>query len=148
MRCHAEKTMTKHGHCIEGKSSKLYNIWHGIKQRCENPRNRHYQKYYGGAGIHFQANWSADFATFEREILALLGPLPTQAHELDRWPDAHGSYEAGNVRWATRTQQQNNRRDNKLRTLDGERIGWTAAAWYLAMPRGALHYRFRVAGVL
>lgn len=39
---------------------------------------------------------------------------------LDRFPDKHGNYEPGNVRWATPTEQQRNTRYNRLLTWNGE----------------------------
>jgi hypothetical protein len=80
-----------------------YDAYHHAKCRCNNPRHRNY-KDYGGRGILFL------FTSFE-EFYAELGPRPN-GRTLDRIEN-DGNYEPGNVRWATRSQQQYNRRPYK-----------------------------------
>ncbi len=50
----------------------------------------------------------------ENEGLAYLrksmGSRPSPRHSVDRYPDPHGSYVPGNVRWADDREQQSNRR--------------------------------------
>jgi hypothetical protein len=62
-------------------------------------------KDYGGRGISMCSEWSDSFDSF----LAHVGPRPSDRHSLDRI-DNDGNYEPGNVRWATRKEQQANRR--------------------------------------
>lgn len=78
-----------------------------IKRRCGNPRHAAY-KYYGGRGIKC-------LISSYQEIIAAIGPRPT-GMTLDRI-DNNGNYEAGNLQWATRTQQSRNRR-NVAMTID------------------------------
>ena len=49
------------------------------------------------------------------EFAAYMGPRPSPDHSVDRYPDPYGSYVPGNVRWATYSEQQNNRRFLKER---------------------------------
>lgn len=80
-----------------------YRVWAGMHQRCGNPKNVRYSRY-GGRGISVCEQWS-DFACFLEDM----GKRPSKDHSLDRYPDNDGNYEPGNCRWATRSQQQQNK---------------------------------------
>lgn len=86
-------------------------------QRCMNPNNKGY-KNYGGRGITVCARWQNSFANF----LADVGPRPSVRHSIDRHPDNNGSYEPGNVRWATSDEQTRNTRRNRWIEFNGERL--------------------------
>jgi hypothetical protein len=76
--------------------------WMNMRLRCENPNATQF-KDYGGRGITVCARW-ADFDAF----LADMGPRP-EGLTLDR-EETDGNYEPGNCRWASRKEQQANRR--------------------------------------
>lgn len=93
----------KHGHASGGKVSPEHKTWDSMWQRCTNKKNPSYKRY-GGRGIRVCVRWKK-FVNF----LADVGLRPSPEHSLDRFPDKHGNYEPGNVRWATPFEQQNNR---------------------------------------
>ena len=79
---------------------KIYYVYKLAKSRCTN-KNVPQFKDYGGRGIEFK------FTSFE-EFLEELGTRPL-GYTLDRINN-NGHYEKGNVRWATRKLQANNKR--------------------------------------
>lgn len=95
------------------KHSRVYNIWCGIISRCLNPNDAAYPNY-GGRGIGVCADWR-DFIGF----YAAMGDPPEGA-SIDRIDNDRG-YEPGNCRWATRKEQNRNRRNVHYLTVDGER---------------------------
>lgn len=104
------------------RDSAEFGVWMGIRNRCLNPSCSGYYKY-GGRGITIADEWREDFGAF----LAYVGRRPSPTHQLDRFPNNHGHYEPGNVRWATPTENGRNKRNNVLITIDG--ITKCASAW-------------------
>lgn len=103
----------RHGEARRGKRTPEHQTWSSIKGRCQNPQNRLYA-YYGGRGISVCDAWQ-DYETFLRDV----GRRPSPEYSLDRIDNSKG-YEPSNVRWATRTEQQRNKRDNNWLTAGGE----------------------------
>lgn len=117
--------------------SSEYRSWQHMITRCEDPANKHFSNY-GGRGIRVCVEWRVSFETFLRD----LGPKPTSLHTLDR-VDSDGNYEPGNCRWATRREQQRNRRVNVRLTLDG--VTRCAEEWaeISGVQAKAIVWRFR-----
>jgi hypothetical protein len=112
------RRFTTHGDPNQGPTklylSSEYVAWAGMKQRCLNPKNKGYKKWYGALGVKVCERW----LRFEN-FLADMGPRPTPRHEIDRYPDPNGNYEPTNCRWATRKENMRNLRTNRLVTIDG-----------------------------
>lgn len=80
-----------------------YFIWKTMRQRCINPKNNSYQ-WYGAIGIKFCDRWNK-FQNFIDDM----GRRPSDNHSIDRI-NPYGDYEPSNCRWATLTEQANNKR--------------------------------------
>lgn len=91
-----------------------YRVWSGIKQRCENPKYKHYGNY-GGRGIRMCERWH-DFRNFLKDM----GRRPSPWHTIER-KNNDGDYEPGNCEWATRKTNQRNRRNTLFIEIDGVR---------------------------
>ena len=105
-----------------------YDAWRNMKRRCFNPNHKNYSDY-GGRGIGVCDRW-LNFENF----LADMGSRPTAKHSLDRI-DNDGDYSFENCRWATKAEQENNKRNNKpLITIENDTR--TIAQWTKEMGFG------------
>ncbi len=98
---------------VPGRKSPEYNSWRAMKARCLDPANAAFSNY-GGRGISVCEEWIGERG-FEN-FLAYMGPKPSPDHSIDRYPNNDGNYELGNVRWATRQEQSENKRERKRPT--------------------------------
>ena len=109
----------KHGSTSKKQPSPEYKAWASMKQRCLNPNTSRY-KDYGGRGITICETWLNSFMAFLEDM----GTKPSPDHSLDRI-DNHGTYNAANCRWATRSQQQLNKRPHSFENLPHGADHWT-----------------------
>lgn len=96
-------------------SSPEYQAWKDMKDRCYNEKNEAYINY-GGRGITVCDEWKNDFMAF----YTIMGPRPSSHCSLDRKDNDKG-YSKDNCRWATRAEQNNNKRNNPHYEYKGER---------------------------
>ena len=105
--------MTTHGKSEE----RIYRIWGNMLRRCDYKKHISY-KNYGARGIKVCDEWSKDHG-FENFYQWAIKNGYSDDLTIDRI-DVNGNYEPDNCRWITNTEQQNNRRNNKLIEYRGE----------------------------
>lgn len=114
------KRMTSHGCAIRGRKSRLYKTWGGMIARCQIETATGYQNY-GGRGISVCERWRV-FENFASDM----GDPPDATFTIERI-DNNGNYEPGNCRWATRLEQGENKRNNRIIEHNGKKM--TVTNW-------------------
>jgi len=110
-------------------------------RRCHDPKHWHYPTY-SSRGITVCAAWRESVHAFYAHI----GERPGKGYSLDRIDNARG-YEPGNVRWATREQQQNNKSTSRMLTFEGRTMSISQWAREIGTSRQRLHYLIAYAGM-
>lgn len=100
--------------------TRLYSIWHGIKQRCYNANAKNYGNY-GGRGIHMCDEWKNNFESFYTWSIENGFDNGANRYEcsIDRI-NVDGNYAPDNCRWTDAATQNNNSRNNRVFEYDGE----------------------------
>lgn len=135
------KEKHKETHYKHGRTPKrLYNIWNGMRQRCED-RNHHKFRIYGGRGISVCDEWSGENGFIAFREWALTHGY-SENLSIDRI-DVNGNYEPQNCRWATAKEQALNTRFNKY--YDGLGTSKRASEWaeYFGINRTTFYRRLR-----
>jgi hypothetical protein len=115
------KRVTMHGMS----KTAIYAVWKAMRQRCSNPNHPEYVNY-GARGVCVCQRWES-FELFYSDV-----GDPPAGLTLDR-RNNDGNYEPGNWRWATRSEQNTNRRrPRKKRRSSVQEIARFAASLRLA----------------
>jgi len=115
--------ITTHGHARTKANTSEYSSWRNMISRCTAPNHPSF-KDYGGRGISVCERWLGRHGF--QNFLEDMGCKPSPAHSIDR-RENNGNYEPENCRWATRAEQDNNKRDNVVVVAFGKRM--TVTEW-------------------
>lgn len=102
----------------------IYREWRSMISRCFNRNCTGYDGY-GGRGITVFNQWKESFEAYY-DYVSKLSHFGESGYSLNRI-DNDGNYEPGNVEWADRLAQANNKRNNHLLTYNGQTR--TIAEW-------------------
>lgn len=94
--------------------TRIYNIWLGMRNRCNNPNNSKY-KNYGGRGIKVCDRWVNSFENFYEDM--------SKDYKEDLTIDrinVNDNYSPENCRWLNNVEQQYNKTYTKWITINGE----------------------------
>lgn len=94
-------------------NTRVFKIRLGMLQRCYNENEPHF-KDYGDRGIKVCNRWIESVENFFEDM----GHPPTIRHTLER-RDNNGNYEPDNCYWATKKEQQQNKRDTIYLEING-----------------------------
>lgn len=110
--------------------TRFYEIFRGIKRRCNEVHNSAY-KDYGGRGIKCVwrnlSHFKDDMFNSYNDHLKKFGEYNTTIERVDN----NGNYCKENCIWVTRKEQANNRRSNKFLTFRGKTL--TVSQWVIEM---------------
>jgi hypothetical protein len=115
---------------------RLKHVYYGMISRCTKPTNAKF-KDYGGRGIKVCDRWMG-LTGFDNFIEDMGDRL--DGASIDRI-DNNGDYCPENCRWATREQQERNKRTTRYLTFEGHRKPLAEWAEFCGIPRKLLQYR-------
>lgn len=131
--CSSRNPYLRHGHCRRGGLlTPEYRTWSGMRQRCRDDSR------YTERGITVCDRWLHSFPNFLEDM----GPRPSSKHSIDRINN-DGNYEPSNCRWATATEQVNNRRVTLLMEFGGKSQSITQWARQLGKSKETLRKRLK-----
>ena len=119
-------------------NTRIGKCYHGIEQRCYNPKDMNY-KNYGGRGIKMCDEWKTNFMSFYN--WAIKNGYKDNL-TIDRIDNDKG-YCPENCRWVDMQTQQNHRRNNRNLTFNGKTLTITQWAKKYNMSYRNLFYRLK-----
>lgn len=139
----SEQTHTIHGGAKKSGRSRLYVIWSSMRERCFNSNHQAYTNY-GGRGITICNEWE-DFAEFRRWAISNGYDEGQASQTIDR-VDVNRCYCPQNCRWISRSEQANNKRNNRYITYRGEERTLSEWSNLFGIPYALLYKRIVIRG--
>lgn len=124
----------KHGQS----QTRLHMIWRHMRDRCINPRSNDFPEW-GGRGVGICDEWLGKNGFLNFRNWALANGYADHL-SIDRI-DVNGNYEPANCRWATKAQQNRNRRNVVLLTYDGQTMSCAEWSRKLGLYPGTVNNR-------
>jgi hypothetical protein len=118
-----------------------YKTWCSMKRRCYNPDTYDF-KNWGARGIRVCPEWIDDYGQFLKDM----GPRPGPDYSIDRI-DVNGNYEPKNCRWATKSQQANNKRTSRILSAFGRQMTLSEWAKEIGVSQGTISARLDRSGM-
>ena len=118
-----------------------WTAWQNMKRRCDPNGSRKNEVTWRRKGIKVCDEWLHDFMAFFDHI----GKRPSANHSVDRI-DNTKDYQPGNVRWATASEQVENRDVTKRLTFNGDTLTITQWAKKTGLQRRQIYARIFVEG--
>lgn len=131
-----EKILERNTSHSESKT-RLYKIWVGIRQRCNNPNKKSYVNY-GGRGVKVCDDWD-NYLNFKEWAIS-------NGYEDDltiERIDPNGNYEPSNCTWIPKGDQSKNRRSCNFLTFNGKTQTVSDWARELNINRTTINTRLR-----
>lgn len=110
--------------------------WLMMRNRCLNPKADCYENY-GGRGIKVCKRWDK-FENFLEDMKT----RPSMQHSLERLNN-NGDYEPSNCKWATKTEQNRNKRNNRILSAFDKTMCLKDWALEYKIPTMTLFYRLK-----
>ena len=126
--------LVTHGMARRNKQHPLYCVWISMKARCYNAKSKDYKRY-GGRGIAVCERWRNSFVNFFADMAERL-----EGMSIDRIDNDRG-YSPENCRWATKIEQNRNRKKNIVVTFKGQTKPLTEWAKELGINHSTLSWR-------
>jgi len=117
-------------------STSTYSSWLAMIRRCYDPTYERYEEW-GGRGIAVCERWRGPSGAMN--FYTDMGERPAGC-SLERINN-NGNYEPSNCKWATRSEQQSNKRNNRLVTFNEQTRTLTEWESVLGFKRNVLFYR-------
>lgn len=137
--CLQKETVSKLNSKHKLSSCRLHNTWVSMKARCFNVKSKFY-RYYGGRGITVCEDWLDKENGFINFYQWAINNGYHKDLTIDRI-NSLGNYEPSNCRWATRMEQQRNRKNTVSINYQGRKVSIMYLSNLYKIPYNTIYKR-------